>query len=308
MEEFDVVVVGSGPAGLSAGMYAGRFDLKTVVIGSQLGGYASLSGTIYNYPGIKNADGYSLAKTMKEQAKEFGTIFYDENVLSIKKDGNFFVTEIKGKQIKSFAVIIATGSERKKLEIEGEDKYEGKGIHYCVTCDGPIYSGKEVVVVGGGNSAVKGAILISEYASRIYMIVRGKELKAEPANMNILNKISDKIQFLYETNIVGFEGNGKLKKVLLDKEYNDSKELSIDAVFVEIGSRPVNALAKDLGVFVDEKGYVPTNGKMETNISGVFVAGDLSDLFGSFKQNITASATGSSAANSAYKYIKSVKP
>lgn len=305
---YDTIIVGFGPAGFTSALYAGRFAMKTLVIGKEFGGYAAKAGTIHNYPGVKNADGYELAKTMKDQAEEFGAEFLDGEVVSIERDGDFFVVKTKDSIAhKSKTIILATGSERRKMGLPRENEFENKGIHYCVTCDGPVYVGKDIAVVGGGNAGASAALLASEYANKIYLLVKGKEMTAESISVEKIKNLKNKIEILYETEIKELLGVDKLSGVLLNKEHSGSKELKIDGLFVEIGSLPASKLAKEIGVNLNEYGYVHSDFSMTTNIPGVFVAGDLCDVFGSFKQNITAAASGALAANSAYYYLKSHK-
>jgi len=187
-----------------------------------------------------------------------------------------------------------------------ESELENRGIHYCVTCDGPIYVGKDIAVVGGGNAGVSAALLASEYAKKVYLIVKGDSLTAEPISTEKIKIMRDKIEILYKTEIKEFLGADSLSGVVLNKDFNGSNKLKIDGLFVEIGSLPVNKLAKDIGVFLDDHGYARTDFSMKTNIAGAYVAGDLCNAFGSFKQNITAAASGAVAANSAYYYLRSL--
>lgn len=307
MDIFDVIIVGVGPAGLSAGMYAGRFNLKTLVLGSDFGGYASKAGIIYNYPGVKDIDGYDLSKTIKEQALENGVKFIDENVSSVEKEGALFKVCADGIYYFSKTVVLATGSERKKLGLPKEKELEGRGVHYCVTCDGPVYVGKTIAIAGGGYAAAKSAILASQYAKKTYILIRGKEIKAEHAIQEIIKKAGEKIEIITDIKIDSIKGEDKIESVILSREINGSKELKLDAVFVEIGSLPSNSIAQSLGVALDERGYVITDPFTNTNVPGVFVAGDLSNLFGDFKQNITAAAMGALSANSAYQFVKNAK-
>ncbi|HBM45717.1 MAG: Thioredoxin reductase (NADPH) [Parcubacteria group bacterium GW2011_GWF2_38_76] len=305
MEIYDTTIIGFGPAGFTAALYAGRFEMKTMVIGLEFGGYTAKAGIIHNYPGVKKADGYELAKTMKEQAEEAGAKFYDGEVVEIeKKDNNFILKTKDSKTFYSKTVILATGSERRKMGLPREKELENKGIHYCVTCDGPVYVGKDIAVVGGGNAGVSAVLLASEYARKIYLLAAGEALTAEPLNVDRVKGMKEKVEILYKTQVKEFLGKERLTGLLLSREFNGSDELKIDGLFVEIGSLPANKLAKDLGIELNDRGYVKSDTSMKTNISGAFVAGDLCDVFGSFKQNITAAASGALAANSSYYYLR----
>lgn len=302
-DTYDLIILGAGPAGLSAAIYAGRFKMKTLVIGQDFGGEVSRIGKIWNYPGIKGVDGYDLMKTMKEQASENGVMFSDEEIIRIERDGDILKIFTEKEEIHSSSIILATGLERRKLGLLKEKELTGKGVHYCVTCDGPVYVGKTIAMVGGGDAAAKGAILASEYAKKVYLIVRGKELKSEPISLENIKKLGDKVETLYETEIKEIVGKEKLEKVILDRA-GKKEELSVDGLFVEIGSTPNNLFTKSLGISLDEKGYVVSDSLMATNVPGIFVAGDLAGLFGHFKQIITSAATGAIAANSVYQYLK----
>jgi thioredoxin-disulfide reductase len=304
---FDLISIGSGAAGLAAAVYAGRYRMSVLVFGVDFGGYTSIAGPIENYPGYKEIDGFDLMIKMKEQAEALGTVIKDERVVMVKRqDGCFIVTTEKGEDYCASTILIATGSEHRQLGLPNEKELTARGVHYCATCDGPAYTGKVVAMVGGGDGSVKGANLTAEYASKIYLIVRGKEVKAEPINFEHMKKLMEdgKIELILENEVARIIGTTKLEKVVLKKEFNGSTDLVVDGLFVEIGSAPRNELAASIGVELDSRGYIQTTPMMETNIPGVFAAGDVINLFGSFKQDITSAAMGAVAATSAYGYYK----
>jgi thioredoxin reductase (NADPH) len=303
-EVYDLVIIGSGAAGLSAALYAGRYTMSVLVIGEEFGGETATAGTIWNYPGVKAADGYELMKTMKEQAKESGSDFADGRVTKIEKEGNSFKVFWKDKSVLAHTVIFAIGTNRKHLNLPNEKELTGRGVHYCATCDGPLYNGKIITVVGGGDSAVKGVNLSAEYASKVYVLIRGTQFRAEPVNLEEMKALGDKVVVLQETQIKEIIGTDKVEKIILTKPFNGSDELITDAVFVEIGSEPNVQLATPLGVSLDAKGFIATDILMKTNVPGLFAAGDTTNIFGLFKQDVTAVATGAVAATSAYEYKK----
>jgi len=303
-KNYDIVIIGSGAAGLSSAIYAGRYKLKTLVIGKDFGGQSTWAGVIENYPGAKDVEGYALMKTMKEQASEVDVEFVDKEVETIDSQDRCFNVHTKDQAYHASAVVLALGSYRRRLGIPKEEELTGKGIHYCITCDGPLYSGKTIAVVGGGDAAVKGASLASEYADKIYMIVRGSELRAEPINKEALYKIKDKVEILYETNIKEILGDEKLEGIKLTKEYNNSDMLSLDGLFIEIGADPNTKSAANLNLNLDHTGHIEVDNKMKTNIDGVYAAGDVVTHFGHFKQIVTAAAMGAMAATSAYEHCK----
>ncbi|MDP2630634.1 MAG: FAD-dependent oxidoreductase [Candidatus Uhrbacteria bacterium] len=305
---FDLISIGSGAAGFSAAVYAGRYRMRVLVLGESFGGYTSIAGPIENYPGYPSIDGFDLMIKMKEQAEAVGTIIRDEKAIKIvRQDGGcFIVTTEQGNEYGASTILIATGSEHRQLGLPNEKELTSRGVHYCATCDGPAYTGKTIAMVGGGDSSIKGANLTAEYASKIYLIVRGTEVKAEPINREHMDKLVEagKIVLIFENEVTQIVGTNKLEKVVLKKEYNGSVDLVVDGLFVEIGSAPRNELATSLGVALDSRGYITTTPIMETNIPGVFAAGDVTNLFGSFKQSITSAAMGAVAATTAYQYVK----
>lgn len=304
---YDVVIVGTGAAGLSAGLYTGRYRMTTLIIGDAFGGYTSIAGPIENYPGYRNIDGFDLMQNMRDQAVEASAQIIDGRVTTIEKnDAGFTVTTAKGEQYETRTVILATGTEHKRLELPNEKELTAKGVHYCVTCDGPLYGGKEIIVVGGGDASIKGVNLAAEYAKKIYLIVRGNKIKAEPINHEQMKKLGDKIEVLLETEVREILGAEKFEKVVLSKEYNGSRELAASGLFVEVGALPRSDVARSSGVELDARGYVKADVMMRTNVPGIFAAGDVMDLFQGFKQDITAACMGAVAATSAYAYFKSL--
>ncbi len=304
MDKYDLVVVGSGAAGLSAAIYAGRYKMKTLVIGKEFGGETARAGKIENYPGFKSIDGYELMGLMREQAKELGAEVVNGEVTSVSKDGGCFKVATPKKEFKTLNVLFAVGSERRRLGKPNEKELTGRGVHFCITCDGPVYGGKTIAVVGGGDASVKGINLAAEYAQKIYFLVMDKKVIAEPINHEHMMKLGDKVETLFETKVEEIIGKDKLEKIVLNRAYNGSKDLVIDGLFIEIGAMPNTSLAKNLGAELDDKGYIKTDNMMKTNIPGVFAAGDTVNLFGRFKQDITASAMGAVAATSAYEHYQ----
>ena len=300
--KYDLIIIGSGAAGLSAALYARRYKMETLVIQGEFGGETATAGIIENYPGILSIDGFELMQSMQKQAKDIGAVFEKGKAEKISSDGNCFTVKVGDKEFEGNTVILAIGSERRHLNLPNEKELTGKGVHYCVTCDGPVYSGKTVAMIGGGDSSVKGVNFLAEYAEKIYLIVRGKEVLAEPVNLERMKKLGDKVEVLLETEIEKIVGEKFLDKLILSKEYQGSKDLKVDGMFVEVGFDPDKTFAEQLGIKLDEKGYMKVDNLMHTNVQGVFAAGDATNHFGRFKQDITASALGAVAATSAYEY------
>lgn len=298
---YDLIIIGMGAAGLSAGIYAGRYRMKVLVFGAEFGGETTKAGSIENYPGFAAIDGFDLMTKMHDQAKALGVEMADDRVTAVRRTEHCFETVAGGKTYRANAILFAVGAERRRLGLPNERELTGRGVHYCVTCDGPVYAGKTIAMVGGGDASVKGVNLAAEYAKKIYLIVRGKEVAAEAINLEHLKKLGGKVEVLLETAVKTLVGKEKLEKVTLSKPYNGSADLVIDGLFVEIGAVPNVELAVSLGVELDERGYIKVDPMMRTNVDGVFAAGDTVNHFGAFKQDITAAATGAVAATSAYE-------
>ncbi len=299
---YDLIVIGSGAAGLSAGLYAGRYKLKTLVVEGDFGGETARAGWISNYPGVKSIDGYDLMAIMKEQAKEVGTEFKSGWVTKLLREGHCYKVVVNGKdEYSAKTVIYAGGAEHKRLGLPNEKELTGKGVHYCMTCDGPLYTGKTIAIVGGGDSSVKDAVLASQYADKIYLIALEKDVRAEPINYEEMKKLGDRVVLITETAVKEIIGTNAFEKIILSKPFNGKNELSLDGLFIRIGFLPQVELAVLIGAELDEFGYIKVDSMMRTNIDGFFAAGDTVNHFGRFKQDITAAALGSVAATSAYE-------
>lgn len=298
---YDLIIIGSGVAGLAAGIYAGRYRMKVLVMGTQFGGETAKAGAIENYPGFKSVDGFELMDLMKQQAQALHTEIVDEEVNKIEREGHCFNITAGSKIYQANAVLYAVGAQRRKLGLPNEKELAGKGVHYCVTCDGPVYTGKTIALVGGGDASIKGVNLAAEYVNKIFLVVREKEVIAEPINADRMKALGDKIEVILETEVKEIVGKEKLEKLVLSKPYRGSTDLAVDGLFVEIGAVPNVGLAESLGVELDEAGFIKTDNLMRTNIDGVFAGGDVTNHFGRFKQDITAAAMGAVAATSAYE-------
>jgi len=299
-ELYDVVIIGGGVAGLSAGMYAGRLGLRTAVVGKDIGGTIILTRYIENWPGLKKVDTFELIDSLEDHASVYGTEIIEKEVTDISIDGNRFRIVSGDKTLISRTIIIATGTERRKMRVKGYDRFENRSIHYCAFCDGPEYKGRHVAVIGGGDAAVSEAIVLAGYAEKVYLVSRSEEIHAEPANMKNLENMSN-IEILKGYNVLSFEGKDTLEFIKLDREYNGENRLKVDGVFVSIGGIPNSKLAEKIGVLTSENGEIPVSENMETNIPGVFAAGDV--VANPFKQAIVSSAQGVIAAYSAYRFI-----
>lgn len=299
---YDTIIIGGGAAGLSAAIYAKRYLMKTLVLeGQEPGGETAIAWIIENYPGIPRIDGFDLIKNMKSQAEGPLTFFVSESAVKVTVANHCFtVVTNSGREYYGKTIIFAHGSRRRRLGLPKEKELLGHGVSYCVTCDAPLYRGKTIAIIGGGDASVKGANLASQYAAKIYLITREKELRAEPANLEILKQKSN-IEILYETEVKELLGEKELNGLILSQPYHGQNKLAVEGLFIEIGAEPNTDLPQSLGVAVDEHGYIQVDAMMKTNIDGVYAAGDITNATGSFKQDIVAAAQGAIAATSAYR-------
>lgn len=305
--KYDVVIVGSGAAGLSAALYAKRYALSCLVVEGEFGGETLVAGTIENYPGVPLVDGYDLVNAMAKQAEAVGAEIKEGWATEIKKDFSGFIVVVDNQDIKANSVILAIGSQRKHLNLSNEKELTSRGVHYCWTCDGPLYKDKTIAMVGGGDSSVKGINFLCGYAKKIYFIVQANEVHAEPVNFSRMKSYGEKVEILLGTEVKQLVGDKKLEKLVLSKEYQGTKELIVDGFFIEIGFEPNRLFANQLGLEVDAKGYMVVDHMMRTSVPGIFVAGDSTNFFEGFKQDITAAALGAVAATSAYAYCEMQK-
>ncbi len=305
---YDTIIVGSGAAGLSASIYAGRYLMKTLVIRGVFGGETATAGQIWNYPGAPGVDGYELMKSMREQGKSSGAEFIDGKLTRAVNEEGCIKVKVVGPKGESEhyakTLIFAQGAERRHLGLPNEKELTSKGVHYCVTCDGPLYTGKTVALVGGGDAAAKGVLHLATYVEKVYLLVRGDKMRAEPVNQEEMSKLGSKLEVVYNTEVKEIVGKNELEKIILSKELNGNTELVVDGLFVEIGAKPDVAVATSLNVELDKLGYIQVDNNMQTSVPGIYAAGDTVNHFGPFKQTITAAALGAVAATSAYNYHK----
>jgi thioredoxin reductase (NADPH) len=302
----DLIIIGAGPAGLAASIYASRYALKHLILGKSLGGTITLAHKVENFPGLPSLSGGELAQRFLDHVKKLGTKIESKEVIKISQDktGAFTLETTDGSSYQTKSIILAIGTKRRELGVPGEKDFLGKGVSYCCACDASFYKGKRVVVVGGANAACSGAVHVARFAEKVYLLYRRSALRAEPAWIKELKKKKN-IEILYETNIIEIKGEEKVKKILLDKAYQEKKELFIEGVFVEIGGIPATELVKKIGVKCDEQEYVITDNQMVTNIKGVYSAGDVNSSNKEFQQVVVAVAEGAVAATSVFKFIKS---
>lgn len=303
MENWDLLVIGAGPAGLASGIYAGRSGLKTLILEEKMpGGEASVTPWVENYPGFEEISGLELIEKMTKHCRKFGAQINElEKVTSVdlKSEKKHAKTE-KTSHFAS-AVIIATGTHYRLLNIPGEKKFQGRGVSYCALCDGPFFKGKKVIVVGGGNSAAMSARYLMSVGADVKLAHRRNQLRAEKAYVEILKK--QNVEILWNSEIKEIKGDRVVNSIVLqNNKTGNENELEADGIFVQIGEVPNTQFAKEAGVGVDKEGYIIVDARQSTNLSGVFAAGDVTN--GSVKQIGTAVGQGIVAATEAFGYIK----
>jgi len=298
---YDVVIVGGGPAGVAAGIYAARYMLDTVLITKEKGGQMDEAGYVENYPGFKRILGPDLVDKFYDHLSEYKVpVILDEVTNIIREDNGLFTVEtVSGKRFRTKTVILALGVIRRKLGVPGEKEFSGRGVSYCAPCDAPLYKEKVVAVVGGGDSAASAALLLADYAKKVYLIHRRDKLRAQPFYVKKLTT-HPKIQLILNSNVAEIGGTKTVEWV---KIRETGEKIRVDGVFIEIGSDPPKEFFRKIGIETDEKGYAIVGPDQSTNIPGVFAAGDCTTACNRFKQIITAAAQGAVAADSAYRYI-----
>lgn len=323
---YDIVIIGGGPSGLTASIYSCCFHLSHVVITKELGGQMSWAPSILNYPGFERISGKKLAEKMKRQIIKMGGEIEIDEVVKVDnaclipkqfqhkitfKDCHFILETAKGKTFHARSVILATGTERRKLNVKGENEYFGKGVHYCVNCEKQDYKGKTVVVVGGSNSAAQAAVELSQSAKKVFIIYRGNMLRGDPI---WLKKIAQnhKIEVLYYSVVNEVIGNGKkvtgvavqtITGSITDKKSASSRHIECQKIFIEIGGMPGTALVKHFGVKTDNGGYIEVNSNLATSVPGVYAAGDLIGYGVSIEQITSSVGLGARAASSVFAFL-----
>lgn len=301
----DVVMIGAGPAALSAAIYTTREDLDTVLYEKGvIGGLAAVTDWVDNYPGFpEGLAGLDLAEGLRKQAERFGAVIELGEVTGIRDEGSVKIVQTTDGDVTARAVLIATGSDYKKLGIPGEQEYYARGVHYCATCDGAFYRDKRLVVVGGGNSAVQEAMFLTRFASHIDLVVRGERMRASEVLQQELKKYADKISVHLNTTTDAIVGDGThvVSVVGTAKKTGKKNEIKTDGVFVFVGLKPNTEFLRESAVLLDEIGMIITNDDLQTNIPGVFAAGDVRS--GATMQIASATGEGATAALKIREYL-----
>ena len=304
-EVYDVVIIGAGPAGLTAAIYCVRSGLRVQVIGKTVGGQIAEASLVENYPGLKAVSGFELAKRIAEQAESLGIDVLMDEVVGVEQVGDAFITKTAASgDFKCRAVILAIGAEPSRLGIKGEEEFRGRGVSYCATCDGPLFKGKDVAVVGGGNSALDAALYLSSLAKTVYLIHRRSEFRAVKA---LVDKVVERGNIVRVLKRVPIEIGGsrfvewiKVKNV----ETGEVEELRVNGVFIEIGRSVKSDFLKGF-VDLDDEGQIIVDSLCRTSRKGVFAAGDATNV--PYKQAVIAAGDGAKAALSAYEYLKRLR-
>lgn len=302
MESYDVIILGAGPAGLTAGLYSVRNGLKTLILSKDIGGTANSILSLENWPGY-SGNGAILMKQFYDQLKKYeGIKIITKDVESINQDPKTkrFLIKTKKDEFEAKSVILATGTERRKLNIPGEKELTGKGVSYCVTCDAFFFKGKTVAIIGGSDCAATSALALTDLAKKVYVIYRGEKLRCEELTTE---RIEDKqnAEIIYNALPTKINGKEKVESLEISKQ-GKKEEMKIDGIFVEIGSTPVTKFAEELNLKLDNEKYIIVDENMKTSIEGIFAAGDITHH--KLKQVVVASSQGAIAAKSAYEYLK----
>lgn len=298
--KYDVIIIGGGPAGFTAGIYAARGGLRTILFtGSQPGGQAALTHKIENYSGVVDVEGFTLVSTMMEQAGNFGCEISFASVLDVKLAGEEKVVITDEGEYITSTVIVATGAKNRRMGLENEESLIGKGISFCATCDGSFFKDRPVAINGGGDSALTEALYLSNICSKVYLIHRRQGFRAAQILVDRVRS-NKKISLVLDSTVTALNGDPLNSLEVTNKVTGEKQNIAVDALFVAIGNIPNTDIFKGQ-LDLNEGGYIRTNEKMETNIEGVYAAGDV--RITPMRQVITACADGAIAANSAIEYL-----
>ena len=311
---YDVIIIGLGCAAYTAAIYTARYKLRTLIVGAEEGGMGVTAAEVGNWPGIIEIAGPDLMENFRKHALSYEGVTHRSawvtGVERVGKEGTvgqsesvFRLTLENGETVEGKTVIFATGSEKRKLGIPGEKEFLRKGVTYCATCDAFFYKGKDVAVLGGGDSAVEGAAIAAQVCRTVYLIHRRKEFKAEPY---WVDKVKEKknIVFVLERNAREILGDTTVKAVKLDTPWEGREHIPVAGIFIEIGSDPASKIAMELGCAVDERRFLMVTPNQETTVPGAFAAGDVTNASNYFAQFATAAGEGSVAANSVFSYLQ----
>lgn len=304
ISKYDLIIVGAGPAGLTASIYASRFGIENFVIGSLAEGRLAEANEVGNFPPEAEISGLELVEKMKAHAEGLGTEVRYGMVEKIRKEdgGLFSAQSADGKKFFAKTVLIAIGSKRKKLDVPGEKEFFGKGLSYCAVCDGGLFKNKRVAVIGGSGAAATTADYLSGLAEKVYLIHEGAQLKADKVWREKV-KNNHEIDLLLKNQVEELKGGNFLESAVLENDYQGERELKIDGIFIETGLEPDLSIVDELGIETDEDGFVDIQGDGSTNVTGIWAAGDITNGSNNFRQIVTASAEGAVAASSIQSFL-----
>lgn len=301
--QYDLVIIGGGPAGMTAGIYSARQKLKTLVITKEFGGQMTHKAVdIENYPGFEKISGFELISKFEDQLRHKGIEILDDEVLKLEKNnGIFSILTKEGKVIESKTVIIATGAEPRRLEVKGEEEFLGRGVSYCTTCDGPLFSNKEVAVIGGGEAGFEAALFLNNYASKIYVLEYGETVKCGKENQDKVCSVG-KATIIASAELKEIRGGDFVNQIIFkDRKTGEEKILDVQGVFIQVGYQPATSFLKDLVELNEKKEIIVNFETFETKTPGLFAVGDVNAQ--KVKQIIVACGQGAVAVVNAYKYI-----
>ena len=297
---YDIIIIGAGPAGLTAGLYSSRRALKTLILSKDLGGQAAITYDVENYPGLDLIDGLSLMKKFADQAAKFGAEIRYGEVKKIKKEKNIFSVQTEKESFQARALILAFGLLPSDLNVPGEKEFKGRGVSYCATCDGPLYKNKTVAIIGGGNSALDATEYLAKLAAKVYLIHRRDQFRGEEFVVEQLKK-NPKVEMVLSSEIKEIKGSRIVESIVVKNNGHDEmREIKVDGVFVEIGYAAKTELVKNL-VKLNDKGEIITDQDTSTSQKGIFGCGDVTDCL--YKQIVISAGEGAKAALQAYKYL-----
>jgi len=299
---YDVIIIGAGPAGLSAAIYSARGGLKTAVFERAfIGGQITVTDEVENYPGFEDPlSGFDLTERMRAQAARFGTEFFDEEIIALGLEGLCKIIETGKNKFRAKAVIICTGAHPRRLNVPGEERFTGRGVSYCATCDGALYRDKVVAVVGGGDSAIEEGIFLTRFAKKVVVIHRRDQLRAQQIIQQRAFK-NPKMEFVWDSVVQEIQGEAKVERLeVFNRKTNEISYIPVDGAFIYVGILPNNELLESR-IELDASGFVLTDEYMHTNVPGIFAAGDIRHTV--LRQVVTATSDGAVAAWSAEKWI-----
>jgi len=307
-DKFDTIIVGLGPAAYSAALYAARYMLKTLVIGETPGGQLTEAGEVDDYLGLIGVQASEMIKLFNTHVEKYSVPILMDRVESFKREGEEYIVKTKRKgEYRASTIIVAVGTKRRKLNVPGENEFLGRGVSYCSVCDAPLFKNRPVVVVGGGNSALDGAELLSRYATKVYLVHRREEFRAQPIIVKLV-KEKPNVEFILNSRVKEIRGDKLVRKVVVENlKTGEVREIEANGIFVEIGFEPPKDFAEVNGLETDEQGYIRVDEWTRTNLPGVFAAGDCTNMWIGFRQVATSTAMGAVAAHTAYNYLNERK-